>query len=259
MRLGVSTLAWAPEEEPGILSTLGILGVDGLELAPAKYWPDLFSVPDVQVRERGAWYSDHGFTVSSLQAFFFGRPDLQLFTTASAFRSFMLRVMDIGQGLGVKHLVFGAPKNRLIPEGMDREAAWAFAVKEFSFLGRQALARGMFLGIEANPEVYGGNFLVSQSEVLNFVGAVDSLGVRWHLDTGALALTGESLFPGGLSFLGSLHVSEPRLAGFSTPWVGHVGVADYLKGSGVAPVLEMLPAGWEAVKEAVDFMRRVYG
>ncbi|HEY4129197.1 MAG TPA: hypothetical protein VGM50_01170, partial [Gemmatimonadaceae bacterium] len=45
LKLAVSSIAWAPEEDPAIATLLRARGVQGVELAPTKWRTDPFHAP----------------------------------------------------------------------------------------------------------------------------------------------------------------------------------------------------------------------
>jgi hypothetical protein len=199
-----------------------------------------------------------GLPVSSLQAFLFGRPEMQLFGGGGEFVPFVETSLTLLSWLGGTHLVYGAPKQRRIPEGMDPKEAWDQAVKTFRHLGQVASNLGVFLSVEANPAVYGGNFILTNWEAVDFVCEVDSPGVRYHLDTGSLAEDPSGFNVDWLMLASTFHVSELGLAPFRGG-EAHETLARRFNWEDVPrlAVLEMLPppGGLEALKPVcLDFV-----
>jgi sugar phosphate isomerase/epimerase len=238
MNLAVSNIAWLPEEDEAAKQCLRDFGVSLIEAAPARLWPDIKAAGEgdaLRVREQ---LDRESFSLAGFQAILFGFPQLQLFDegTHPAMLEHLVHLANLCRWAGGSYLVFGAPKNRLIPETLNQEQAFDEAVKFFKELGTHAHERGVIIGMEANPAAYGCNFCTTIDEVARLVRAVDSPGFRWHLDTGEMAMN-EELLPGAIldhaDLIGSIHLSEPMLGGFENPWSGHEEVALCLRKTGV--------------------------
>ena len=263
----VSNIAWAPDEEGQALDMLKALGIERLEVAPGRLWPKGGDTPPGEVAGGLTALTSSGIFVSGFQAILFGRPDLRLFEEESrpTLMDYLKRLAALCSAAGGAYMVFGAPKNRWIPEGVTPEMAFDISVAFFKELGEHAQKQGVTFGIEANPAAYGCNFCTHVCDVIHLVSAIDSPGVRWHADTGEMAMNSEILpdvIYEHIALAGSLHVSEPNLCDFSRPWAGHAAVRDALAAAGYSgPVsLEMKrPAnGLEGVRQAVKWMLETY-
>ena len=263
----VSNIAWSPEEEDSALDLLRELGIAHMEVAPGRLWPQGGDTPVDSVPLGMQSLTTKGLGVSGFQAILFGKPDLRLFNPGSrpALMDYLKRLAALCSAAGGTYLVFGAPKNRWVPEAMSADEAFVIAVDFFKELGEHARKLNVTFGIEANPAAYGCNFCTHVDDLIHLVSAVDSPGVRWHADTGELAMNSE-LLPGvvrdNIGLAGSLHVSEPNLGDFSCPWSGHEAVRDAIRSAGYCgPVsLEMKrPAnGLEGVRKAAKWMIETY-
>ena len=265
--LAISNIAWTPEEDDDALKLLAGLGVTSLELAPTRFWPSLDNVSADTGGALAGMYRSRGFEITSFQAILFGKPDLLLFDSGSrpALLTYLKSVADLCAVMGARTMVFGAPKNRLVPEGMTSAEADTIAVDFFRELGRYATAKGVIFGLEANPAAYGCNFCTHVAEVAAIVRTVDSPGIRWHLDAGELAMNDEDIAEvlaqhGDL--IGSAHISQPNLDSFANPWPGHHLLAKHLRAvRGIFPVsieMKRQPGGLAAVEEAVRNVREIY-
>ncbi len=219
MKLAVSNIAWAPEECDAVYGMLRDKGVRGLEIAPS-----LFLGGDGRPTESGAEAEaaavsraqDHGLTLCSAQSLLFGVEGAQLFGDDEE-RETMDRAMGdviaLAGRLKVPNLVFGSPKNRIVPEGLEVTRVWKRA---FNRMGDAALAAGTIIALEPNPEAYGTNFMTSLAETLAVVEAVAHPSVRVNLDLGALLLTGEierieAMLHEALPLVSHVHLSVPHL------------------------------------------------
>ena len=125
---------------------------------------------------------------------------------------------------------------------------------------------GACLCLEANPPQYGCQFLTDSAQAAAMVRAVDSPGLRLHLDTACMYLAGEDLpaaVRSNFDLVSHFHVSEPFLASMDSPMIDHAQVAGTLR--------ELHYSGWvslemregdkpvPALERAVDFLARTYG
>ena len=264
--ISVSNIAWSPEEDAAAFQLLREMEIGHIEVAPGRIWPAAGETPRDQVASAMASLHEAGLGISGFQAILFGKPELKLFDeTSNDLRSYLERLAAVCAEAGGQYLVFGAPKNRWIPEGMDPAAAFEKAVSFFRILGATASKLGVTFGIEANPEAYGCNFCTHAADVAALVRTVDSPGVRWHLDAGEFAMNSEPVRETILAhadLIGSMHVSQPNLGDFASPWDGHASVAAALNEAGYSgPIsLEMKrpPEGLSGVRQAISFLLATY-
>jgi sugar phosphate isomerase/epimerase len=223
MILSVSNIAWVPEERLEAYAAMGDAGVDGLEIAPALFFPqsaDPFRPNADEARRATGEIAAAGLRLVSMQSLLFGVDGAGLFEEPDArarFYNGMERAIGLAGQFGIPNLVFGSPRQRRIPEGKSPEQARAEAVRVFRMLGDRAVAAGTAITIESNPSAYGTNFLNTLTEAEAFVTEVAHPGIRLILDLGSMAMNGEAAttaarVPALAPLLNHVHVSEPHLA-----------------------------------------------
>lgn len=269
MKLAVSNIAWKPEEEPEAYAFLRASGIDTLEIAPARWWPEPARASAEEIERAVEAARREGFAVVAFQAILFGRPELQLFETAAA-REDLARFLDgiaaLAASCGARPMVFGAPRNRRRPAGMSEAEAEEIAVQFFREVATGAAARGVFFCLEPNPEAYDCNFATHVESAARIVRRVDSPGLRLQIDGGELALNQENVpevIFAHRDLIGHVHVSEAGLADFHAPWAGHANLAQALAAAGYQGTLSLEmkrgERGLDAVREAIGFVRACYG
>ena len=87
MRLAVSNIAWAADEQDAILAALPGMGVAGVEIAPTMIWPGWEGAVVDAARDLRGRLEGQGLAVPALQAILFARPDLHVFGDATAVRA----------------------------------------------------------------------------------------------------------------------------------------------------------------------------
>lgn len=218
LRLAVSNIAWDPSEDDEIAAVLRREGASGVEIAPTKWRDKPLDATAAEIARYRQTWEDRGLRIVSLQALLFGRPDLELFgATRIELRDYLLRVIELGAGLGAHALVFGSPKNRL-RGSLSPSDAMASATDFFREIGEFAAEHGVTIAIEANPPAYGCDFIMRTGESVELCRAIDSIGIGVNADLGGMTMSGDEPRPVIESARGCIahfHASEPNLAELS--------------------------------------------
>lgn len=269
MRLAVSNIAWAADEQPAVLAALAGLGVTGIEVAPTVVWPDWHGATPQAARELARMLAGEGFAVPALQSILYARPALTVFGDAAgraALAAHVAHVARIAEGLGAAVMVFGSPRNRLRGD-LAPEAAMAAAVPVFRALGEACHAAGTALAIEANPAEYGCDFLTRWHEAAELVERVDHPGVVLHLDTACTSLAGDDSVAAVAACAGRIrhfHVSAAQLGPVAEDGTtDHAAIAAALRAQGyggwVSVEMRRAAAPLDTIRHAAGLMRRHYG
>ena len=216
MRLAISNIAWDIAEDTSVAKLLGKFGVDAIDVAPGKYFPDPANAKDEDIAKVRRWWADHGIEITGMQALLFGTTGLNVFgesKSQEAMLEHLRAVCRIGAGLGATRLVFGSPKNR-DRSGLSDAQALEQAVSFFRRVGNTAQEHGVIVCLEPNPTQYGANFMTTSEEAAHVVAAVGHEAIRMQFDTGALMINRESpeaVLECSSRLIGHVHASEPDL------------------------------------------------
>jgi sugar phosphate isomerase/epimerase len=267
LKFAVSNLAWPVHLDVLALELLPSMGVNGIEIAPTKIadWSNLTARALADFRQH---IKDAGLLVSSLQAILFNLPSLQLLDDMREFKGFedhFLRLAEIANMLGATILVFGSPKNRKLC-GLSNGDAWKVGLERMDMLGSIADSAGLIIGVEPVPTYYGNEFLTSWRQVLSFVDELKNPGVRVHLDTGCVAMNGDSIVEAITScadVMCHFQVAQPHLTDFAKPHPDHLIAAKALRKIEYSRwiSLEMQESkcnSIDALKEAIKFVNTSY-
>jgi len=214
MQLGISNIGWSKDEDTAVLAGLGTLKYDTIEVAPLRVVSDLFSYTDQEARDYVELCSQSGLSLGSMQSLLFGQPQLQLFEDPKAMLNYLEIVCVLAKKLGATQLVFGSPKNRIVPPVMTESAAEDIAIDFFRNLGTIAQNNNVVIVVEPNPELYGCNFLTNTDQAATFVRRVSHPAVRLHYDLGISVINNENITETILSIqdlLEHVHVSDLNL------------------------------------------------
>ena len=213
MRLAISNIAWDIGEDTSVAKLLGKFGVDAIDVAPGKYFPDPTNAKDEDIANVRRWWAGHDIEITGMQALLFGTTGLNVFGDSKSQQAMLERlraVCRIGAGLGATRLVFGSPKNR-DRSGLSDAQALEQAVNFFRRLGNIAQEHGVIVCLEPNPTRYEANFMTTSAETAHVVAAVGHEAIRMQFDTGALTINGESpeaVLECSSRFIGHVHASE---------------------------------------------------
>ncbi len=262
MKLSISNIAWTPELDTEIYRIMARIGFGGLEIAPTRIFPEN---PYGDLNRARQWKKDmkerYGFQVPSMQSIWFGRQE-KLFGTAEERESLLqytFRAIEFAEAIGCGNLVFGCPKNRNLPEKADEKDALSF----WEQIGRYAAKRGTAIAMEANPPIYGTNFINGTKEALALVERVDSPGFLLNLDVGTMIENKEevSLLTGKVSFINHVHISEPGLCPIKKRGL-HSELADCLKREGYGGFVSVemgKGADTEALEKTMRYVKEIFG
>ncbi|QNO37049.1 sugar phosphate isomerase/epimerase [Protaetiibacter sp. SSC-01] len=270
MRLAISNIAWPAEEEADVAAALQAADVTEVEIAPTKTFTDPLATSETERAEYLGFWADHGIRVSAFQSMLFGRLDLEVFGSPQVREQtarYLEGFIELAGQLGAERMVFGSPKNRRVPEGMDLQEAHAIAEEFFRGLGRVAVDHGTVFCIEPNPTAYDCNYVVNAQQGIELVARVDHPGFGLHLDAAGMTLAGDDVgasvrAAGGL--LRHFHASAPYLGALEDTEVDHASAASALAAIGYtgAVSIEMRPGdageGPARAAAAVELARRYY-
>lgn len=232
MKLGVSNIAWQKEQHLQAYALLAKYGFSGLEIAPALYFfedEDSFNPSQASITKNLSILNKFNLELISMQSLLFGVNGAALFEGENRQKIFIhgiRRAITLAGLAKIPNLVFGSPKNRIIPCHMDYMTALVHAVEIFRNLGDAANAVGTTLAIECNPVIYGTNFLTDSKEVSHFVKLVNHPAITMNLDIGAMIMNNEisqieALLTNNISHISHVHISEANL----NPAPQHIHVA----------------------------------
>ncbi|MCL6285277.1 sugar phosphate isomerase/epimerase [Ruegeria sp. 2012CJ41-6] len=222
MRLGVSNLAWTPEQAGDAYALLQRLGVRGLEIAPSLLFADLETPLHADAGHCQAARDEagtHGLQLCSMQSALFGLSDARLFESPGERANFvrgMEEAIGLAGRLGIPTVVLGSPKNRIMPGTMSPEEAEQIWREAFTCLAAAAETAGTRIALEPNPDAYGTNFCTRLDETLSVAERVGHPAFGVNLDLGALLLNDElsglrGVLDGRITRVFHAHVSTPYL------------------------------------------------
>jgi hypothetical protein len=212
MKLSISNIGWSEKDNFVVFQLMKKYKYSGLEIAPTRIFP---VSPYDHLEEAAMWskdlYQRYGFSIPSMQSIWYGRHE-RIFGTKEerqVLLDYTKKAIDFAHAVGCKNLVFGCPKNRVLPEDAEKITAVPF----FKELGDYAYLKDTVIGLEANPSIYNTNYINDTKLALELIRQVDSEGFKLNLDTGTMIFNGESIneLIGNVKYINHVHISEPYL------------------------------------------------
>lgn len=270
MNIAVSNIAWTAAEEPEVAKVLQEKGIHHVEIAPTKVWEDPTNVTDAQIQEYKDFWAKHDIEIVAFQSMLFPRPDLTIFDSAELrqqTQDYLTKFIELAGRIGAEVLVFGSPKNRIVPEGMAADEARNIAEEFFRNLGNSAIQHQTNFCIEPNAKEYNCNFVTTAAEGLKLVEEVDNLGFELHLDAAIMSMEGDdpqASIEAAREHLRHFHISAPMLMPIEEEKVDHQAYADALRSINYQHYtsIEMRPdddgTNIERVRDAVAIAQKYY-
>lgn len=214
MKLSISNIAWDAKDDQFLLPLLPQHGVGALEIAPTRIIQELPYKHLDQARAFSDWLKvKTGMGICSMQSIWYRRKE-SIFGTqeeVDALIEYTKEAVLFAETIHCPNLVFGSPKNRIVPEGLNGDEAIPF----FQEIGAFAESHGTVIALEAVPSSYGTNFLNRTCDLYRFVKKVNSPGIKMNLDCGTMIVNGEDVrdVEKYIEYIHHVHISENQLAG----------------------------------------------
>ncbi len=175
MRLAISNIAWPAGADAAAAPLLHAHGVEGVELALTKIWPEPLAASAADVRAYRDSWEKQGVRIAALQALLFGKPHLTLFGGEVVRR----QTLDYLAGIIERAAWLGAACSgvRLAEEPSARRTkpARGMGALRCRFSASWAASphrHGVCFCIEPNPSAYGCDFVTTVAEGVELVDAV---------------------------------------------------------------------------------------
>lgn len=215
MKLAISNIAWNAKDDTTVYAMMRKYGYTGLEIAPTRIFEtNPYDNLDAVRNWRETFEAKEDFEIPSMQSIWFGKTQ-KLFEDEAQRQELLdytKRAIDFAAVIRCGNLVFGSPKNRVLPDASDK-VLWKQGVAFFKKLGDYAMNNGTAIGMEANPAIYNTNYINTTKEALDLIREVESEGFLLNLDVGTMIENKEQveILEGKISAVNHVHISEPFL------------------------------------------------
>ena len=243
-KLALSNIAWTPSEDVEVYALMRQYGFSGLEIAPSRIWEQPMEQSNSSVQGFKQHIENSNLQIVAFQSLLFGHPEMTLFqneTARAKTMEYLKKNITLAKELGATALVFGSPKNRIIGN-IPKITAHTIAHDFFQELGMFATEHSVTLCIEANPMIYGGDFICTTQEAIRFARSLNNPGIKINIDLGTITANSEDLettLHEALPYAGHFHISEPYLEPIATDEKRHKNIASILNQCGYSKTVSI--------------------
>lgn len=259
MKLSISNIAWTKEYDDEMYKFISNNGINGLEIAPTRIIPQN---PYQNLRAAEQFSQNisqkYSLEVCSMQSILFGKTE-QLFGTnkeRKILTNYTKKAINFANTIHCKNLVFGSPKNRII----NNYEQYPSAIKFFKQLGDYAFQKNTVLSIEANPPIYGTNFINTTKQAFELVKDVNSKGFMVNVDFGTIIQNNEKINPiiDNINLVNHIHISEPNLVLIKRRKL-HKEFADKLKKTNYNKFISIEMKNFENIRDIKSIIKYIKG
>lgn len=262
MNLSISNIAWGFFDDEMMYEHIVSSEFKGLEIAPTRIFSEK---PYGNINVAKDWAESlqkrYQLVVPSMQSIWYGRTE-KLFGSESerkALLAYTKQAIDFAEAISCHNLVFGCPKNRVIGD----KAEWQTGVAFFRELAEYAGEHGVVIGMEANPAIYGTNYINTTQEALDLLAEVDRPAFQLNLDLGTMIQNEEQavVLRGMVKYISHVHVSEPFLKPIEKRAL-HKNVADILRKENYQGFVSIEMGKVEdltVLRQAMVYVKEVFG
>ena len=215
LKYSISNIAWDKEHDAEMYRFLKENGIQGLEIAPTRLFDDPYDNLERSHLYARMLKNRYSLSVSSMQSIWYRVSDRIFGTDEERERllAYTKKAILFAESMGINNMVFGCPRNRRIPEEMSEKQVMETALPFFKKLGDYASEHHTVLAMEANPEIYGTNFLNGTREACEFARKVGSSGLKVNIDMGTMIHNKENphLVKTYKTLVNHIHISFPNL------------------------------------------------
>lgn len=211
MKTSFSNIAWNFNDNDEVCEILKKYNFSAIEIAPTIITSDPFTKNALDIQTfSNSIFTKYNLAISSMQSIWYKRTE-NIFNPKDApvLIGYAKKIIDLASEINCQNIVFGCPKNRNMLSTNTPEEVIPF----FKTIGDYASSKGTCIALEANPTIYGTNFINTTKEAFLFAKEVNSEGFKVNIDLGTIIYNNESLKP--LSeypeLINHVHISEPNL------------------------------------------------
>lgn len=261
MKMSVSNIAWDISDDCNMYTFFKENDIEGLEIAPTRIIPDNpYDKKDIIMAFSNEINKNYGLQISSMQSIWYGKNEL-LFGSNEEYLELLeytKKAINFAESANCGNIVFGCPKNRVIKSNDDIKKAVCF----FNEIGDYAINHNTIFSLEANPIIYGTNFLNTTESVLLILKELGTKGVKLNLDLGTMIYNNEKIdiIVDFVEQINHIHISEPYLNIIEKRDI-HQELADLLKSKKYSKFISIEmknPNNIDLTKEKILYIMEVF-
>jgi sugar phosphate isomerase/epimerase len=213
MKLAVSNLSWDFQDNQKVFNSLKELGIGNVEgvLSKIDSWENL---TEQKIQSYSDLLKNNNLIINSIQSLFFNLECNDISNEEIILNHFQ-RLINYSKILSVNTLVFGTPSLRKKIDGWETHL-----IRIFTKLDEMLDGTGIYLVIEPNSKIYGGEFFNNLSEITEFILTNKLKNIKTMIDTHNILLEGDDPIieiEKYFFLIYHIHISEEKL----NPLINH--------------------------------------
>lgn len=261
MKLSVSNISWAVQQDEEMYAWLQSQGFQGVEIAPTRLFPERpYDNKAAAADVAGRLHTMYDLQIPSMQSIWYGMTQRIAESPAerAALYEYTRQAIDFAVACGCRNLVFGCPKNRTISKEADISVNEQFLWD----IAQAAAMRHVVIGLEANPPIYQTNYINTTSQAVKVLRQLNHPVLKLNLDFGTILANEEQLdiVENNLDLISHVHISEPGLKPLQRR-EEHKTLRRLLEQGYMGFIsLEMArPQNFDELKESCLYLKEVFG
>jgi sugar phosphate isomerase/epimerase len=227
MKLAVSNLAWDIQDNQKVFNSLNKLNINNVEgvLSKIDSWENL---TEEKIQSYSELLKSNNLGINSLQSLFFN-VECDDISNVEIILNHFQRLINYSKILSVNVLVFGTPYLRKKIDGWEN-----YLIEIFTKLDEMLDGTGIYVLIEPNSKIYGGEFFHNLSEITDFILTNALKNIKTMIDTHNLLLEGDDPIleiEKYYSLINHIHISEEKLKPIEN-YTFHITFSNKIKSMG---------------------------
>lgn len=210
MKLSISNIAWRSQDDEKMYQVCKDMGFQGIEIAPSRIFGEEPYTKGKEAEEFRNWLKEkYGLNITSLQSIWYGQKGFLFKGDYLRLTDYTFDAVAFAGRLGADNIVFGCPQMRRIFKPEDYQKGNAF----FTEVEKCAQKHDTVFSLEANPSVYGTNYMNDTLEAMGVALYVGKKHLKVNLDIGTMVFNEEpvELVEKNIHLIHHVHISEPYL------------------------------------------------
>lgn len=252
MKLAISNFVWDYNKSKDTFDFLKTVGIKNIEVVLTKYkpWSELSEIDILKYKDE---LNDWSVDPFSMQSLFFNI-NCTINDVDIVINHFK-RIIDYSEILGTKILVFGSPSLRKKITGYEINLS-----KVFKAVDVYLENKNINVVIEPNTSLYGGEYFINVSEIVNFIKINDLQNIKTMIDTHNIILENgdpiidiEEFF----DYIYHVHISEPGLSCIKEKSF-HIDFSNKLKEVGYNKIVTYEVNKCDNINESIKLFSEIY-
>jgi sugar phosphate isomerase/epimerase len=229
MILSVSNIAWRKEDRGDVLRILSSSGIRHIDVAPLLVVDSLNSYTDKEIIDYLFFWKSKNISPIGMQSLFYEMKNINFFSSKISIAESTIYFENIAlfsKKLGVRHLVFGCPKQR----SFDKTKTSMTTIDDFfKKIVEICENNDLILCLEPNAKEYGCNFLNTTEDTCEYIEKINSKNMKLNFDTSTVILNNNdpvNTFNTCFDHISHVHVSKPMLSPVDEKFIDHKSLSE---------------------------------